>query len=174
MTDALKPCPKNCPQDQGGTFIRNLDDEKYWGFCPRCGWQGPSAETEAEAIAAWNTRAPVPVPEEVRISLDELNVAARRADVKYQKVGPVAGSPPMSVENLMFSLEGYSRIMPTAGRAKNVMRQACKLLFALMDDTSRAKIVELLPPSLCGPEGIGDWTAACDAAQSLEEQSDEN
>ena len=64
MTDKLKPCPfiQECHAD------KNIDStvrvrpfmKSYFVSCGGCAASGPMEKTEAEAIAAWNKRAPDP------------------------------------------------------------------------------------------------------------------
>jgi len=55
MTDELLPCP--LPWCQGEAFLTGAS---VWGNveCSLCGCEGPARKTEAESIAAWNTRTP--------------------------------------------------------------------------------------------------------------------
>ncbi len=73
MTDTLKPCP--CC---GGEMVKFAD--KYWRHNDinnsYCVLSGARIFTEGD-IRRWNTRAPVPVPDEVRnFYLNSIKVAA--------------------------------------------------------------------------------------------------
>ena len=58
MTELL-PCPFcGIPARR----IKNHGSQEYWGHCRHCFADGPMQPSEAEAIAAWNTRAPVKEP----------------------------------------------------------------------------------------------------------------
>jgi hypothetical protein len=60
VIDELRPCPNPwCGADKG--YVRHNRGFALWSVrCGKCSLQGPSKDTEAEAIAAWNTRAPDP------------------------------------------------------------------------------------------------------------------
>lgn len=51
---ALTPCP--IPWCGGEAQYGG--EGKIWHYveCSECGWEGPAHKTEADAIAAWNTR----------------------------------------------------------------------------------------------------------------------
>lgn len=55
-------------------FIRATDDCKWWQVeCINCGTHGPHSEiSEAEAIAAWNTRASDPLRVKAQALIDKL------------------------------------------------------------------------------------------------------
>ena len=56
MTDPTGDVLRACPFD-GWVPRGDLFDEERWAVvCPNCYAQGPIESTEAEAIAAWNTR----------------------------------------------------------------------------------------------------------------------
>jgi Lar family restriction alleviation protein len=71
MTDDLKPCPFCTDGKSVSTYFDHEQGDK-WGYaaCDACGSRGPEVRTNydrandapwrAEAIAAWNTRTPVP------------------------------------------------------------------------------------------------------------------
>lgn len=59
MGDALKPCPFD---HDGADVGLTGDGVLHWGCCRICGTYGPSGATEEHAIAAWNRRAPSPLP----------------------------------------------------------------------------------------------------------------
>ena len=79
--------------------------------CPRC---NPSHMTPPADIAH-----PMTVAE-----------AAKVADLRFQDIGG-GFRPPMPVDALIRDLEGYSKCMPSAHRAQNVMAQAAKLIRAM-------------------------------------------
>lgn len=60
MSDETKPLP--CPFCGGEAIVDNDVVGFYWlANCPACGACGPASETSsADAIAAWNRRAPSP------------------------------------------------------------------------------------------------------------------
>ena len=84
MTDALKPCEYHaatapgvrivCVESEGGTY------DGCQAFCDLCGAAGPIKHDEDDAIAAWNTRAPVPVPDDVALAYREFRRLEQAAD----------------------------------------------------------------------------------------------
>lgn len=56
--DELKPCPF-CGGEAEMCHVSQLWEpkESYWAKCTKCHMSGNHFNTEAEAIAAWNTRA---------------------------------------------------------------------------------------------------------------------
>lgn len=81
--EALLPCPFcNTERDdkRGGPLpfdYEDPDNRRWRVYCWTCGVDGPSGATEAEAIAAWNRRAPDPRGE--RIAALELWMAKHGA-----------------------------------------------------------------------------------------------
>lgn len=68
LAEALKPCPFGCSpvpyMAYGGVAQRNhYPDERFRMHCS-CGAIGPNGDTPAEAVAAWNRRAPTTPGEE--------------------------------------------------------------------------------------------------------------
>lgn len=57
----LEPCPNQWCERVEGPVVWPPEQRPKWNvICLDCGVQGPVADTEAEAITAWNTR-PTPV-----------------------------------------------------------------------------------------------------------------
>ena len=59
MVEELLPCPS--PWCDHRAYVASTDDDAFYGKafqgrCTQCGLGGPVKRTEAEAIAAWNTR----------------------------------------------------------------------------------------------------------------------
>lgn len=74
-----------CPWCSRAPYVEVSDDEEdvhtYWVVCP-CGLEGPMFDTEEDARARWNTRAPNPRLTEARALLTECvaEVEARGVD----------------------------------------------------------------------------------------------
>lgn len=70
MTEELKPCPFCGASAQVAEMPRGF--RNYFALeCAMCSGEGPPGKTSAEAIAAWNRRAPVVVtPEMTKRALD--------------------------------------------------------------------------------------------------------
>lgn len=90
----LKPCPAECLHtiDRGGpsVFMRRRD---IWGvYCQTCQCSTEYYPTEAEAIAAWNTRQPDPAPVDavaLPIHADDCEAMQRpRADCTCSPIYP--------------------------------------------------------------------------------------
>lgn len=58
MTEDVKLEP--CPFCQSDNHYVACGSSLYWGKCVACGAEGPTKDGRAEAVAAWNTRAPDP------------------------------------------------------------------------------------------------------------------
>ncbi len=74
MTDELEPCPVSwCTEPTPRVQTRSASI--FVVRCNECGTTTPYFHTEAEAIAAWNTR-PTPSPDGIREALEELERSA--------------------------------------------------------------------------------------------------
>ena len=66
---SLKPCPScggEAQTDVGKAGQAAAFCDLFRSYCMDCGTQSPEwSYTEAEAITAWNTRAPIPVTDEM-------------------------------------------------------------------------------------------------------------
>ncbi len=58
MNEELKPCPVPWCESDVLEPVRSIWSHNYSIICQECRAQGPSLATKAEAIAAWNRRAP--------------------------------------------------------------------------------------------------------------------
>lgn len=54
----LKPCPEGHRTGLVAQWPSFDHQWRFYGFCACCGHKTHGADTEAEAIAAWNRRAP--------------------------------------------------------------------------------------------------------------------
>ena len=79
----LKPCPF-CGGEATMKHVTELWEPKdsYWAACKCCHMSGRHYRTEAEAIAAWNSRAEMDY-EDALILLDELGVSERTCRWEY-------------------------------------------------------------------------------------------
>ena len=55
MTDELKPCPF-CGEQEFISVRNGMNAVAAWVICNNCGCYGPTEDTKAEAITAWNRR----------------------------------------------------------------------------------------------------------------------
>ena len=60
MAEELKACPEGHLTVTVAQWPVLESRWKYFGFCTCCGFKGMGRTTEAEAIAAWNTRTGAP------------------------------------------------------------------------------------------------------------------
>ncbi len=72
-SELLKPCPVPWCGNITPQLLGNYYAVRRWAECPQCFCCGPSCTTEAEAIAAWNTRPADPVIELAQKVVDTLN-----------------------------------------------------------------------------------------------------
>ena len=81
-TDKLLPCPFCGGEARVFHYSSAIRDEVWRAVCdkPFCA-QGPDGYTEAEAIAAWNTRAEMSY-EDALILLDELGLSERTCKMR--------------------------------------------------------------------------------------------
>ena len=88
MIEKLEPCPVPWCKSDVLEVIRSPWSRGYGVHCQNCRAQGPDCATEAEAIAAWNTRTPandseaVKVLREARSVIDGLLSPLERAAAK--------------------------------------------------------------------------------------------
>jgi Lar family restriction alleviation protein len=66
--EALLPCPF-CGVSPFAPIYDDWPINKHFVICDECATEGPHADTEAEAIAAWNRRAPSAAEAEMREAL---------------------------------------------------------------------------------------------------------
>lgn len=93
MTDTeLKPCPF-CGSEIHNEVSGGRDEDvlvlkgSYWMNCVTCDCDGPIRHTEAEAIAAWNQRAPIAVTDEmVERAFEVFNKIASEPNDPLQRV----------------------------------------------------------------------------------------
>ena len=55
MDATLKPCPF-CGHGGTGCVVKHIGFSVYMMACDRCGAEGPSAKSEAQAKESWNLR----------------------------------------------------------------------------------------------------------------------
>jgi hypothetical protein len=70
MNDELLPCPNGHETARVHDYMYSNGPWVWWVRCD-CDWRGPERPTEAEAVAAWNTR-PEPSPPATPPELAEL------------------------------------------------------------------------------------------------------
>lgn len=83
MSEELKPCPF-C----GSTLLGMSQTGIYWGRCDSCHCEGPTAETEAKAIAAWNRRAQPAQVAALAAALAALTAEQERLGLYEQPAAP--------------------------------------------------------------------------------------
>lgn len=84
----LKPCPNPwCRRKFPPKAYRHIGSTTRYVHCDDCGMDGPTADTEAEAIAAWNTRPEASLSS--MVALDE--------ELETQHPGWMTGSPDRAI-----------------------------------------------------------------------------
>jgi Lar family restriction alleviation protein len=114
----LLPCPK-C--GDVGELRQSRDGDAEWIRCKLCGHEGAVELSEAEAIAAWNTRtalAQTPPPPSLSTDVQSAATGFHEHDVSLKVATPALGE----VERLRLTLIDGARIMSTSERVQWVER----------------------------------------------------
>lgn len=83
MSEELKPCPVPWCESDVLEPVRSIWSHNYSIICQECRAQGPSLATKADAIDAWNTRAP-----DARLAAAEAERDAAVAELTLGNVMP--------------------------------------------------------------------------------------
>lgn len=112
----LLPCPF-CGGEAKPSGERFENTILSWVYCTSCGAAGGYRHTEAEAIAAWNSRAPMS-DEDLKILLDEFGVSERTCHIEHPFYGDapiINGQPRCSECKTDFEVGAFQNYCPNCG-----------------------------------------------------------